>query len=132
VPDEIHDDAGEPWRGNSSHGEHRGIGTSSVAAWRQVLPPNVAQLIEATCLPELQVLGYETSMTRADAVCAIENFREPYTITRTGMDSDAYTPANAAIEVERLDRVSHAPDDESVRWFVRAEAHAHLRERFRG
>lgn len=130
VPGEIRDDAGLPWRGNSSHGEHRGIGTSSVATYRQVLPPEVAELIEAACLPELQFLGYETSLTREQAARAIESFREPYTITRAGMDSDAYTPANAAIEVQRLERVS-APDEESARWFVHPEAHTRLRESFR-
>ena len=131
VPEEIRDESGVPWRGNSSHREHGGIETSSVATYREVLPPSVAELIEATCLPELQFLGYETSLTRERAARAIETFQEPYAITRTGMESDAYTPANVVLELERLERVSHTPDDESARWFVRAEAHARLREGFR-
>jgi len=131
VPDELPSDDGAPWSGNSSHGEHHGIGTTSVAMWRQVLPPEVAALIEAACLPELQVLGYETSITRAEAGRVIERFREPYTITRTGMESDMYSAANAAVEIERLERVSDAQDEQSARWFLCPDAHVRLREGFR-
>jgi hypothetical protein len=103
VSGEIRDAEGEVWPGNSSHGAHRGVGTSSVGAHRDVLPREVAAFVEATCLPELQRLGYPTSMTRTDAVRAIETFAEPYTITRTGMERDAVTPANACLEIERLE-----------------------------
>lgn len=131
VSDEIHDADGGIWRGNSSHGEHRGVGTSSVGAHRDVLPREVAAFVEATCLPELQRLGYTTTMTRADAVRAIEAFVEPYTITRADMESNAMTPANARLEMERLERVTAAPDATSRRWFLFESAHAALRETFR-
>ncbi len=109
VSEEIRDADGEIWRGNSSHGEHRGVDSSSVGIHRDVLPPDVAAFVEATCLPELQRLGYETTMNRADAIRSIETFAEPYTITRRGMESDAMTPANAALEIERLGRETFRP-----------------------
>jgi len=131
VPAEIRDSAGEVWRGNSSHGEHRGIGTSSVGAHGDVLPPEVAAFVEATCLPELVRLGYSTTMTLSDAIATIESFADPYKTTRSGLEGDAMTPSNARLEVERLERVSAAPDSASQRWFLFESAHAALRETFR-
>lgn len=106
VPAEIRDSKGEVWRGNSSHGEHRGIGTSSIGSHRDVLPAEVAAFVEATCLPELQRLGYSTTMTLPDAIRTIESFADPYKTTRSGMEGDAMTPANARLEVERLQSVT--------------------------
>ena len=94
----------QDWRGNSSHGEQRGISTASVGAHRRVMPSSTARLIEAACLPEMELLGYETSLTRADAVRALAELSEPYDGVRPEMDEDAATAANAAAEIERLRR----------------------------
>lgn len=94
---DVHD-----WRGNSSYGDLHGISASSVGAYRGVLPPFVAESIAAACLPELQRLGYETTLTRNSALRVLEQFREHYTIARTGMEADAVTPENIALEMERL------------------------------
>jgi hypothetical protein len=92
----------ETWRGNSSHGELQGISTSSVGAYREVMPPLAARLIEAACLPEMQTLGYETSMTRDEAMDVLAQLTEPYDGVRPGMEEDAATAENAAAEIERL------------------------------
>lgn len=131
VPGDIRDADGDVWRGNSSHAERRGIDTSSVGIHGDVLPREVAAFVEATCLPELQRLGYLTQMSRADAVRAIETFVEPYTITRAGMEGDAMTPANVVLEIERLERVTESPDATSRSWFLFELTHAALREAFR-
>lgn len=128
---DIRDSSGAVWRGNSSHGDHEGVSTKSVAAHRAVLSPAVALYVEAACLPELQLLGYDTTLSRASAVRILDRFQEPYDITRRNTDSDRATPANAALEAERLERVSRAPDEESAPWFLSARAHARLREAFR-
>jgi len=91
------------WSGNSSFATHRGVSNGSVGIHRSVLPRAVSAYIEATCLPELRLLGYETKMTAVQAIEAIENFREPYA-TRSGMEADAATPQNAAIERARLSK----------------------------
>jgi hypothetical protein len=99
---ELRDATGEAWHGNSSHRAHDGVSASSVGTFRTVLPPEVSTFIEAACLPELQLLGYETSLTAAGAVRALHEFREPWTITRKGLDGDMATPGNARIEEARL------------------------------
>lgn len=98
----LRDPSGGAWTGNSSHRTYSGISRDSVGTHRTLLPPEVGRFIEAACLPELQRLGYPTTLTRADAVRALHDFREPYTITRPGMENDFATEQNRAIEVDRL------------------------------
>ena len=98
----LRDESGEAWSGNSSHRAHDGVSASSVAMFRALLPPPVSRFVEAACLPELQSLGYETTLTHAEATRALHEFREPYTITRAGVESDMATPENARLEEERL------------------------------
>lgn len=129
---EIREADGQVWRGNSSHGELHGVAASSIAAWREILPPDAAEIIEAACLPELQLLGYETTLSRTAARQVLERLHEPYTITRIGMQADAATPENARLEIERLDRVAAGPDGESARWFLFPRTHAALAGAFRG
>lgn len=100
--DHLRDASGAEWSGNSSHRAHDGVTASSVGTFRELLPPAVSRFVEAACLPELQRLGYETTLTLADAVRALHDFREPYAITRGGMAGDLATEENAALEEERL------------------------------
>lgn len=107
------------WTGNSSHGERTGVSAESVGAWRRVLPETVSRLIEATCLPEMRLLGYP-----ADAV--LHGFEEPYEITREGVESDLANPANLEIEARRLELL---PGPWAGRaWFLFERAQARLRE----
>ena len=128
---DLRDPTGAVWRGNSSYGDLQGVSAASVGAYRHVLPPSVAQSIEAACLPELKCLGYDSTLTRETAMHVLERLHEHYVVTRTGMESDAATAENAALERERLQRVMVAPDDESARWFLFAQTHARLREALR-
>jgi len=130
-PREIRDSDGSVWRGNSSHGEHDGVSQSSVGVYRRVLPPSVAAFVEATCLPELQALEYDTTMTRSEARHVLEAFREPYTVTRTGLQNDRATAQNASVETTRMDIVADRPGADSPFWFIFERAHARLREAFR-
>lgn len=130
-PPDLRDASGAVWRGNSSHGEHGGVGTSSVAIYRDVLPREVAEFIEAACLPELQLLGYDTALTRAEATRILATFDDPYLATRRGMEGDEVTAANRMVEVQRLERVSEVQAETSRRWFIFAEVHAKLRAGFR-
>jgi hypothetical protein len=125
---EIRDEAGNPWPGNSSHAEHRGISSASVGIHRDVLPAAASRLMEAACLPELQLLGYETEMTAADARRELATCSEPYATARTGMESDFATPENIAAEIERFDRIRQQPSESSTEWFLFERAHARLRE----
>jgi hypothetical protein len=125
---DIRDHAGRIWTGNSSHGERRGVSTASVGAWRQVLPPPVARFVEAACLPELRLLGYPTDLDAAEARGVLRAFEEPYEITREGLESDAANPANADLEVRRLERLAEPPSAAARPWFLFERAHARLWE----
>lgn len=118
------------WRGNSSYGDQTGVTTTSIAAYKRTLAPEVAAMIEATCLPEMQLLGYETTLTREEAIRVIARFREPYQITRSGMELDAADEANAEMEARRLHQVTESSAG-SEEWFVFEEAQTRLREAFR-
>jgi hypothetical protein len=130
VPQEIRDENGDLWRGNSSHIEHEGISTASVGMYRRLMAPAVAEFVEAACLPEMHFLGYETSLTREAAARVLERFVEPESTPRPGMERDAITRANKRLEAQRLERVTAPPDDDSRQWFLFAEAHAKLRAGF--
>jgi hypothetical protein len=129
ITGEIPGESGAIWRGNSSFRSHSGVSASSVGTHRDVLPHSVSQLIEAACLPELRLLGYETTLSRDEAVRIIESFREPYAITRPGMDSDRATPENSSLEVRRLQQLTR-PGVDPVPWFLFDRVAARLREGF--
>jgi hypothetical protein len=127
IAGEIPGENGAVWTGNSSFRAHSGISTSSIASFHDVLPNSVAQMIEATCLPELRLLGYETTISCDEAVSIIETFHEPYDITRPGMERDIATPENSALEVRRLQELTH-PGENSIPWFPFDRVAARLRE----
>jgi hypothetical protein len=125
-PERLHDFRGPE---NSSFRRHGGVTAASVGEYRDLLPLDVTREIEATCLPELQLLGYETSMSAAEASAFIRGFREPYA-TRPDIESDAATPANAALEIERLERLGRGTAGDPRPWFLHERAARRLREAF--
>jgi hypothetical protein len=129
IADEIMKD-GSIWRGNSSFQAHNGVSRSSVARYGDVLPDAVSAMIEACCLPELRLLGYDTSLDEEQAMRIIESFQEPYAITRREMENDLATPENGALEMQRLRELSH-PGNDPAAWFLFDRVAARLRESFR-
>lgn len=128
---EIVDETGGTWRGNSSHGDRSGISSASIGTHRGVMPPAAVQLIEAACLPEMQLLGYRTSLTRSDAFGVLAELAEPYSNVRPDMEEDAASAENAAVERERLAHVTEPPGAGSSHWFLFQATHTRLRESFR-
>ncbi len=128
---EIRDRSGHVWTGNSSHGERPGVSGASVGAYRQILEPTVARFIEASCLPEMRLLGYPISLDAEEAHGVLRAFEEPYEITREGLEGDAAGPANASLEVRRLELLAGPPDAATLPWFLFERAHARLREALR-
>ena len=129
IAEEIVEKGGAVWRGNSSFQTHNGVSRSSVARYRDVLPDSVVGMIEATCFPELRVLGYETSIDEDQATRIIESFQEPYAITRREMENDLATDENRAIEVRRLRELA-LPANDPVPWFLFDRVATRLREGF--
>ncbi|HEU4889626.1 MAG TPA: sulfotransferase [Thermoanaerobaculia bacterium] len=131
VTGEIRDAHGEVWRGNSSHGEHRGVSTASAGIHHEVLPADVAAVSEGACLPELQLLGYDSTMSRAQAIDVLRGFRDPYAMIRGGLEGDRSTADQAIVEIERLERVTGAVNDQSGQWFLFERTHERLQAAFR-
>ncbi len=113
------------WTGNSSHGERLGVSAASVGAYRKVLSPEVIRFIEAACLPEMRLLGYPVSLDVEEAPGVLRDFKEPYEITREGMESDI----TSEDEVRRLELLGEDDPDTATRpWFLFERAHARLRK----
>lgn len=128
IAGEIRDRAGRVWTGNSSHGERRNVSTASVGSYRHILPPTVARFIEAACLPEMRLLGYPSSLKATEARGILRDFEEPYERIREDLEGDAASPANALLEVRRLDLLADPPGSVTRPWFLSERAHARLRE----
>ena len=92
------------WGGNSSHGERRGVSRESVGAYRDVLTRDVIRFVEATCFPEMRLLGYDIGIREEEAPDILRSFEEPYT-TRDDMTADAVDAHNIAREQQRLERL---------------------------
>ena len=116
------------WCGNSSPGERVGVTAESVGAWRCLLPETVARFVEAACLPELRLLGYDTSLDARDAPSILHGFKEPYDTRREGMDLDVAEPAGTAREVRRLHLLQEPPGPATAPWFLFVRTHTRLRE----
>lgn len=113
------DAAGRPWRGNSSFEEKTGVSASSVGRWRNVLPADVARLVEAACLPELIALDYPVSMDLRTAERTLAAFTEPYPDTRRDLAWYADAEARSREEAERLDMLrANSQKDEFEQWFI--------------
>lgn len=119
---------GTVWQGNSSFGSLSGISDASIGVSGRVLKPQTRRLIEAACLPELRLLGYETTLTHNQAVETLGEMREEYESNRNGLEGDAPNATNADREVGRLARVIENTDAESRHWFLFETAHTRLRQ----
>lgn len=96
------DHAGEVWTGNSSHGPQQGVDPTAASGWVDRLAPDVAAFIEATCLPELEALGYPTTMNDRQARRTIEEFVEDESGVRASyLDMYRLDDARRAEEIER-------------------------------
>jgi sulfotransferase family protein len=128
VSGELRDPSGQVWSGNSSHEAYRRVSPSSVGIYRRLLSPEVSSFVEAACLPELRLLGYDASLDAADAPPILHGFEEPYETRREGMDQDVAGPASATREVRRLELLHEPPSPETTPYFLFERAHARLRE----
>jgi hypothetical protein len=97
----VRDQSGEPWKGNSSHGDQEGISRASVGRWRQRLPEAVARFAEAVCRPELLALGYPVQVTRDEVPDVLRDFEDPYPLDRPELARYAEDPAEIEAEITR-------------------------------
>lgn len=96
------DDAFElDWTGNSSHGDLDGVASTSVDRWRSILSPATARFIEASCLPEMRLLGMHVDLGPTDVPALMADFEDPYPLERPELAGHT-GPDAVARELERL------------------------------
>ncbi len=99
----IFDQKGEPWLSNSSFKESGEITTASVGKFRQIMPGNLIQYIEATTFPEMIHLGYSLQFPISGCASALGSFTEPFPIARPEFESHySSSAANINQELERI------------------------------
>ncbi len=119
---------GQLWEGNSSHRAQRGIDPSSADLHREVLPPEVARYVEATCWPELRCLGYPVYLGWAEAPEVIRGFADPYEVTRPELRGYVTDPARADEELRRCELLRGGEASEARVFFLFEDVFNRLRE----
>jgi hypothetical protein len=109
---------GERWTGNSSHGALRGVDPGRAGGARHLLAPEVLELVEAACLPELAALGYPVSLRLEAAPGILRAFRDPYGSARPELAALAEDPAERELEVARLERLAGGVSGDAAAWFL--------------
>ncbi|MEZ8252958.1 sulfotransferase [Vibrio splendidus] len=86
------------WRSNSSFGDRDLFDTNAIGNYSENLPINVQRYIEATCLKEMTLMGYENSL-EIDIDRDILNYIEPFEVKRKEFSS-SYSTSEFNIEYE--------------------------------
>lgn len=126
---QIPDRSGKSWTSNSSHGAYRGISGGSIGRYKTVLPEQVSALIEAVCRPELRRLDYPFASPTRDPRHLLEEFREPYPLSRAHLERHMPSPQNVHDELVRLALVDEGDEDPHLlrEYFVFEDVHQKLR-----
>ncbi|MCA8944179.1 MAG: sulfotransferase [Planctomycetes bacterium] len=130
---EIRDQNGELWRGNSSFQDRVGVTAQGRGGFESIMPPDVAEYVEAICGPEMRALGYERKSDRGIDRELLAGFREPFAVDHAAFSPDySHSAERVAAELHRAELLA-APDrpDEAElrRWFLDPRAWTRLRAR---
>jgi len=120
------------WKGNSSFVDQVGVGTSSVGKYQELLPPSVLAFIEATCLPEMQRVGYALECGGEFNQAAIRDYRDPFTCIHAKFPSDySHSADRVQQEIDRVLKLqpgSEVDAEERRRWYLFDGCYEKLRE----
>lgn len=120
--DGIHDQFGNPWHGNSSFTGHNTVSRTSLDKYKLLLDPATVSYIESTCMPELKLLNYETTISdEHEAIENINSYIEPFEIKRTDFSRDySYSTEARNLESTRLNLLSggFSNDADIENWFI--------------
>ena len=123
------DQAGGAWRGNSSHeNPARGISDESLGKFQSTLDPELVEVIETCCGPEMRYFGFVPGgQQRAGDTL---EFAEPFPQERAEFSSYyAQVSLRAAEELQRLTllRAENVPEDTIQAHFLFPEVYARLK-----
>lgn len=131
--DQLHDQEGRVWTGNSSFDFHGGISPASVSRWRTSLPQEVVPLIEFLAGPELQALGYELTAQSSDLASAWSVWRPIDDRARAEyLAGHKLDDENMTLEIRRRASLDSEPSANDEIWFLYPDAANVLRKRSNG
>lgn len=127
---EIRDQQGRLWRGNSSFADHAGIAASSIGRFRKRLPESVVAYIETACLPEMRVLGYETTIVEEFEERHLLEYADPFEKVHAKFPADySRDQKRVADEIERFGKLRGSDEmtEKAIRkWFLYDRAYRRL------
>jgi hypothetical protein len=122
--EDLRDQEGGAWQGNSSFAPVRGVSRASVGRFAEVLPASCVEALEALCAPEMKALGLERSARQVELGEALE---------RAARETELAAPDQslaAEIEAERrrarLLAEGRDSDAEQRRWALFPRAYQRL------
>jgi hypothetical protein len=130
--EELRDQDGRAWRGNSSFAPVSGVSGRSVGRFADKLPASWLAAVESLCAPEMRALGIAPSAERRPDEAPLAGG----TLQRVAQEVDLLGPGQSLaeeIEVERqrlrLIESAGANEQEQRRWFIFPKAYQRLAER---
>jgi hypothetical protein len=104
--EDLRDQAGEVWGSNSSHTATSRITASSVGTFREFLAPEVDQLVQATCFPELHYLAYPTNIDAAEVPAILQRYTDKTPLERPTLASYQWSTDRLTEEMARWTALS--------------------------
>ncbi|OGI04820.1 MAG: hypothetical protein A2Y25_04335 [Candidatus Melainabacteria bacterium GWF2_37_15] len=100
------------WVGNSSFNQnYSGISQDSHGKYKELMPQEMINYIEATCFPEMKHLGYDVNIDTSNYEQYILSYKEPFSITRPEFEPNFSTSKpNLDREIQRIKQVSLKQD----------------------
>jgi hypothetical protein len=129
--DEIRDQWGRPWQGNSSFGDTRGVSIEFLETYRELLLPEVIAYVETVCEPEMRALGYQFHAIDRFDEAVLWRYRDPFDSIHGKFPVDySSDPVRVARECERRALLSATAqplsEAQACRWFIHPRAYTKL------
>jgi hypothetical protein len=130
--EEIRDQRGKSWKGNSSFDDISGVSSASVGRYVQQLPAKETAYIESCCYPEMKVLGYDFLHQSHFDESTIRSYTESFQVDHEKFSPD-YSSRSDHIEeeLERYKKLKAQDRDHDAgnvkRWFLYEAAYQKLR-----
>lgn len=101
------------WGGNSSFSSRAPFDKSAIGGYENSLPESVLSYVEATCLSEMDWLGYPVQQSCDERRKIIEMYKDPFQIDRPEFECGySYSGSNINYELKRLEKNISELNDE--------------------
>lgn len=121
----VTDQQGMPWNSNSSHGNRDTISADSLGKYAEYLTPDIVNIIEALCLPEMRLFDYHNSLSIEQAEAVISSFDGSEELERPQLAGYLWSRERAEEEICRIKLL--LADDYQPQYFIFERAFQRLR-----